>query len=210
MWWPCPIMLNHGFREQLLLLCATDFPRMFVGKDYFKRRRKCWTDNIKEWTSHATTAHNGLLQKRLEKNLCWILCQVPLVTQTVTGLNWTEMKLWIWQTKIQLSLSSSHHNTVALSPAWQHQQGHFPGSSMTYMTCGALLQKHAWIVLTTPWHHPQPCSSPQGHPPGRPTWPEGCCPWQDVGPAPGSWSPGSYDIWQGQHLPTQKQDAFLD
>ena len=152
----------------------------------------------------------GLLQKRLEKNLCWILCQVPLVTQTVTGLNWTEMKLWIWQTKIQLSLSSSHHNTVALSPAWQHQQGHFPGSSMTYMTCGALLQKHAWIVLTTPWHHPQPCSSPQGHPPGRPTWPEGCCPWQDVGPAPGSWSPGSYDIWQGQHLPTQKQDAFLD
>ena len=36
------------------------------------QQRKCWMDNIKEWTSipaHATTAHKGLLQKRLEEDL---------------------------------------------------------------------------------------------------------------------------------------------
>ena len=36
------------------------------------RQRKCWMDNIKMWTSpaHARTAHNGLLQNRLEEDLC--------------------------------------------------------------------------------------------------------------------------------------------
>ena len=36
------------------------------------RQKKCWMDNIKEWTFipvHARTAHNGL-QKRLEEDLC--------------------------------------------------------------------------------------------------------------------------------------------
>ena len=57
-------------------------------------QKKCWMD-IKEWTSaHATTAHNGLLQKRLEKDFCWIIPHVPLMTQSVKGLDWTEQ--WKW------------------------------------------------------------------------------------------------------------------
>ena len=43
------------------------------------RQRKCWMDNIKMWTSpaHARTAHYGLLQKRLEEDLCSIIPCVP-------------------------------------------------------------------------------------------------------------------------------------
>ena len=38
------------------------------------RQRKCWMDNIKVWTPlptvHAITTPKGLLQKRLEENIC--------------------------------------------------------------------------------------------------------------------------------------------
>ena len=40
-------------------------------------------------TVHARAAHNGLLQKRLEENLCWIVSHFPLTTSSVKGLNWT-------------------------------------------------------------------------------------------------------------------------
>ena len=40
--------------------------------------------------AHARTAHNGLLQTRLEEDLCRIVPQVSLVTQSVKGLNWSE------------------------------------------------------------------------------------------------------------------------
>ena len=41
--------------------------------------------------THARTALKGLLQKRREKDLCWINPHNPLITQLVKGLNW-----WIW------------------------------------------------------------------------------------------------------------------
>ena len=41
--------------------------------------------------AHARTVHKGLLQKRLEEDLCWIVSRVPLMTQSVKGLNWTEL-----------------------------------------------------------------------------------------------------------------------
>ena len=44
-------------------------------------------------TTHVRTAHNGLLQKRLEEDLCWIVLHFPPMTQSVrdwTELNWTE------------------------------------------------------------------------------------------------------------------------
>ena len=41
--------------------------------------------------AHARTARSGLLQKTREENLCWILCHVPPTTQSVKGLNWTEL-----------------------------------------------------------------------------------------------------------------------
>ena len=37
--------------------------------------------------AHARTAHNNLLQKRLEENLCQIIPHVPLTTLSVNGLN---------------------------------------------------------------------------------------------------------------------------
>ena len=36
---------------------------------------------------HVRTVHNGLLQERLEEDLCGIVCHVPLATQSVKGLN---------------------------------------------------------------------------------------------------------------------------
>ena len=36
--------------------------------------------------AHARTAHKGLLLKRLEEDLCWIIPHVPLTTQLVKGL----------------------------------------------------------------------------------------------------------------------------
>ena len=41
--------------------------------------------------AHAKTAYKGLLQKRLEEDLCWIVPHVPPATQSVKGLNWTEL-----------------------------------------------------------------------------------------------------------------------
>ena len=45
---------------------------------------------------HARTAYNDLLQKRLEDNLYWIICHVPKTTQSVKGLNWTDLQLVMW------------------------------------------------------------------------------------------------------------------
>ena len=40
--------------------------------------------------AHARTAHNRLLPRRLEEDLCWIVPHVPPTTQSVkTELNWT-------------------------------------------------------------------------------------------------------------------------
>ena len=43
--------------------------------------------------ARARTAHKGLPQKRLEADLCWIIPHVPLMTQPVKGLTWTELTL---------------------------------------------------------------------------------------------------------------------
>ena len=41
--------------------------------------------------AHARTAHKGILQKILEEDLCWIVPPVPPTTQSVKGLNWTDV-----------------------------------------------------------------------------------------------------------------------
>ena len=46
---------------------------------------------------YAKTSHKGLLQKRLEKDLCWIVPRVHSATKSVKGLNWTELN-WTRQT----------------------------------------------------------------------------------------------------------------
>ena len=50
-------------------------------------------DSIKEdIPTHARTAHKGLLQKRLEEDLCWIVPHVPLKTHLVKGEKLTSFK----------------------------------------------------------------------------------------------------------------------
>ena len=44
--------------------------------------------------ANARTAHGGLLQKRLEEDLCWIIPHLPPTTQLVKRLNWSESFLW--------------------------------------------------------------------------------------------------------------------
>ena len=41
--------------------------------------------------AHARTAHNGLMQKKMEEDLCWIAPHVPPTTQSVEELNWTDL-----------------------------------------------------------------------------------------------------------------------
>ena len=40
--------------------------------------------------AHARAAHKGLLRKGLEQGLCWIVPHVPLSSQSVKGLSWTD------------------------------------------------------------------------------------------------------------------------
>ena len=59
------------------------------------REKKSWMDNTKEWTSlpMPELLTKASLQKRLEEDLCWIVPHVPSTTQSVKGLNWTELIL---------------------------------------------------------------------------------------------------------------------
>ena len=55
----------------------------------------------------------SLLQKRLEENLCWIIPRVPMTTQPVKGLNWTE-----------LSRYSTAHHLITPHPPPKHTHTH--------------------------------------------------------------------------------------
>ena len=50
--------------------------------------------------AHARTAHNGLRRNKLEENLCWIVPHVPSTTQSVEGLNRTELNTAVIQPKL--------------------------------------------------------------------------------------------------------------
>ena len=58
-------------------------------------------DRQHQWVdipAHARTDHNGLLQKRLEEDFCWIVCHVsrrPNRSRDWTELNWTDV-LWLY------------------------------------------------------------------------------------------------------------------
>ena len=56
----------------------------------------------------ARTAHKGLLQKRLEEDLSWIIPHVPLMTQVVKGLNWTEKRHFLTQWLKILTYTHTH------------------------------------------------------------------------------------------------------
>ena len=52
-----------------------------------------WTTSKSGNPCPCQIVHNGLLQKRLEEDFCWIIPPVPMATQSVKGLNWTELNL---------------------------------------------------------------------------------------------------------------------
>ena len=52
--------------------------------------------------AHCTAAHKGLLQKRLEEDLCWIVPRVLPTIRSGKGLNWTEL--------CAITLVWKHHN----------------------------------------------------------------------------------------------------
>ena len=82
-------------------------------------QRKCWMDNIKiqrvAVPAHARTADNGLHQKRLEEDLCTIICRDPLITQSVKELNWNWTE-WQWllchRRNVQVFLQKKKKNFV--------------------------------------------------------------------------------------------------
>ena len=45
--------------------------------------------------AEARTTHKGLLQRRLDEDIYWIVPHVPPTTQSVKGPNWTEMTLFL-------------------------------------------------------------------------------------------------------------------
>ena len=53
-------------------LCKTILQGTLEGRRRLGRQRKCWMDNIEEWTSlpMPKTAHDDLPRKRLEEDLC--------------------------------------------------------------------------------------------------------------------------------------------
>ena len=52
------------------------------------RQRKCWMDNIEEWTSlpMPELLKRGPCRKRLEGDLCWVVLHVSSMTQSVKEL----------------------------------------------------------------------------------------------------------------------------
>ena len=53
--------------------------------------------------AHARAAYKGLLQKRLEEDLCWIVPYVPPTTALVKELNWTELNCGLVMQRIMKS-----------------------------------------------------------------------------------------------------------
>ena len=59
-----------------------------VGDSVVSRGNAGWTTSKSRhiWSAHARTGQKGLLQKRLEEDLCWIIPRVSPLME----LNWTE------------------------------------------------------------------------------------------------------------------------
>ena len=83
--WIC--MSVHNLSKTSVQDTLEDGQRFFLAEKMDGCRRA-------DAPSHARPAHNGLLQKRLDKDFCWIICHVQLTGQSVRGLNWTRSEGW--------------------------------------------------------------------------------------------------------------------
>ena len=105
-WPPCLAMQHNSFSKTIL-------QGTLMGGQYCGWQRKCWVDNIKEWFSlpHARIAHKGLLQKRLEEDLCWIISHAPTPRRPSwwhigegTELNWLFLHVHVCFTELLVSV----------------------------------------------------------------------------------------------------------
>ena len=88
---------RQGLSPTALLKSVKCFGYMYfairVGDAMVGRENTGWTVYGVDIPAHARTAHNGLLQKRLE--ICCIVCRVPTRTQSAKELNWTDLNFAI-------------------------------------------------------------------------------------------------------------------
>ena len=86
-----PAWFGHVTRHDSL--SRTILKDTLEGGQHHGWQKKCWMDNIKEWTSlpMPELLTRASCRKRLEEHLCWIIRHVPPTTQLVKGLNWTEL-----------------------------------------------------------------------------------------------------------------------
>ena len=67
--------------------------------------------------ANARTAHKGLLQKRLEQDLCWIVPQVPHPRRPNQSKDWTELN---WMTaKSHLRMTYFKSQIQKLTSGWE-------------------------------------------------------------------------------------------
>ena len=64
--------------------------------------------------AHARTANKGLLQKRLEEDLCWIVPHVPSTIKSDKRLKWPELKLLVRENLVRKHQSVETHRCVAV------------------------------------------------------------------------------------------------
>ena len=68
---------------------------ILVGGQCRGRQSKRWMDNVRvDIPAYTRTAHNSLLQKRLEEILCWNIHRAPPPSPAHLSRDWTELN-WI-------------------------------------------------------------------------------------------------------------------
>ena len=81
--------LWHCWQKRPAPILLWDRQQGQVGDTMVGRRNAGWTTSKIVLPAYATTAHKGLMQKRLKEDLWWIIPYGPSTTQSVKGLNWT-------------------------------------------------------------------------------------------------------------------------
>ena len=100
-----PAWFGHVKRQDSL--SKTILWGILEGGQQCSQQRKCWME-YNQKKNHASAAHDSLMQKRLEENLCQ---SVPHMTQSVKGLNWTSVKLFLHIPAQNRSLSDACRHT---------------------------------------------------------------------------------------------------
>ena len=145
--------------------------------------------------AHARTSDKGLLRKRLEGDLCWIVLHVPPTTQSVEGLNWTELNMLLLGAFPTRQSSTSKWATSSWSSSIPQPRGslgttddfgtsflHFPLFSTAlwdlpnfrtvhFLTLYSHLL-HCLPCLSLPFN--VPCKMVLARPDERETWPYHC------------------------------------